>query len=80
MNVPGVQERAKDLLTEAARGFQTQGNYQKASEEQSELGACYWRLGAHDDARVIMREAFAAPRETVTQRRRVISNSLSVLA
>jgi tetratricopeptide (TPR) repeat protein len=56
-NVPGVQERAKDLLTEAAREFQSQGNYRKASEAQSELGACYWRLGAHDDARVMMQEA-----------------------
>ena len=57
LNVSGAQERAKDLLTEAAREFQSQGNYQKASEAQCELGACYWRLGAHDDARVIMREA-----------------------
>lgn len=56
-NVSGVQERAKDLLTEAVREFQSQGHYQKASEAQAELGACYWRLGAHDDARVIMREA-----------------------
>jgi tetratricopeptide (TPR) repeat protein len=57
MNVVGVQEQAKDLLTEAVREFQSQGNYRKASEAQAEMGACYWRLGAHDDARVIMREA-----------------------
>jgi tetratricopeptide (TPR) repeat protein len=56
-NVSGVQEKAKDLLAEAARVFQSQGNYRKASEAQCELGARYWRLGAHDDARVIMREA-----------------------
>jgi tetratricopeptide (TPR) repeat protein len=56
-NVSGVQERAKDLLTEAAREFQALGDYRKASEAQCELGARYWRLGAHDDARVIMREA-----------------------
>jgi tetratricopeptide (TPR) repeat protein len=56
-NVSGIQERAKDLLTEAVREFQSQGRYAKASEAQAELGACYWRLGAHDDARVIMREA-----------------------
>jgi tetratricopeptide (TPR) repeat protein len=57
VNVSGGQERAKDLLSEAAREFQSQRNYQKASEAQCELGACYWRLGAHDDARVTMREA-----------------------
>ena len=56
-NVSGVQERAKDLLTEAVRKFQSQGQHRKASEAQCELGACYWRLGAHDDARVIMQEA-----------------------
>jgi tetratricopeptide (TPR) repeat protein len=56
-HVAGAQEKAQDLLTEAARKFQSQGKYQKASETQSELGACYWRLGAHDDARVLMREA-----------------------
>ncbi|MDT5294303.1 MAG: MalT-like region [Acidobacteriota bacterium] len=56
-NVAGVQEQAQDLLTEAVRKFQSQGNYAKASEAQCELGACYWRLGAHDDARVMMEEA-----------------------
>lgn len=56
-NVPGAQEWAKDLLTEAVRKFQSQGKYQKASEAQCELGTCYWWLGAHDEARVIMSEA-----------------------
>src|SRR5215207_3103602 len=56
-NVSGVQERAKDLLTEAFREFKSQENYRKVSEAQCELGARYWRLGAHDDARVMMREA-----------------------
>src|SRR5215204_4364360 len=56
-NVSGVQEKAKDLLTEATRKFQSQENYRKVSEAQCELGARYWRLGAHDDARVMMREA-----------------------
>ena len=63
-NVSGVQERAKDLLTEAVRLFQSLGNYQKASEAQGELGACYWRLGAHDDARAMMREALKPLRES----------------
>jgi tetratricopeptide (TPR) repeat protein len=56
-NVSGVQEKAKDLLTEAAREFRVQGDYRKAAEAQCELGARYWRLGAHDDARLLMREA-----------------------
>jgi tetratricopeptide (TPR) repeat protein len=56
-NVSGAQERAQDLLTEAVRKFRSQGRPEKAAEAQCELGACYWRLGAHDDARVLMREA-----------------------
>lgn len=56
-NVSGAQEWAKDLLTEAVRKFQSQGKYQKASEAQCELGTCYWWLGAHAEARVIMKEA-----------------------
>jgi tetratricopeptide (TPR) repeat protein len=56
-NVGGIQERAKDLLTEAIRTFESQGNYRKVSEAQCELGACYWRLGAHDEGRAMMQEA-----------------------
>jgi tetratricopeptide (TPR) repeat protein len=56
-NISGAQEWAKDLLTEAIRKFRSQGIYNKAAEGECELGACYWRLGTHDDARLIMREA-----------------------
>ncbi|HWS53602.1 MAG TPA: helix-turn-helix domain-containing protein [Pyrinomonadaceae bacterium] len=58
--VEGAQEQAKDLLTEAIRKFQSQGRHREASEAQGELGACYWRLGAYDEARVIMGEALKA--------------------
>ena len=40
-NTSGTQEQAKDLLSEA----------------QYELGMCYWRLGAYDEARVTLDEA-----------------------
>lgn len=56
-NVSGAQEQAKDMLSEAARKFHAQGMLPKASEARYELGMCYWRLGAHDDARVVMTEA-----------------------
>lgn len=55
--VEGAQEKAQDLITEASRKFQSQGRREKVSESQYELGVCYWRLGAYDEARVIMREA-----------------------
>jgi tetratricopeptide (TPR) repeat protein len=63
-NISGAQEKAQDLLTEAIRKFESQGKYAKASEARCELGACYWRLGAHDEARVIMREALKPLKES----------------
>jgi tetratricopeptide (TPR) repeat protein len=56
-NISGAQEQAKDMLSEAERKFRSQRMLSKVAEAQYELGICYWRLGAYDDARVIMREA-----------------------
>jgi tetratricopeptide (TPR) repeat protein len=56
-NVAGAQEQAKDMLSEAARAFRTQGMPAKVSETQYELAMCYWWLGEHDEARVVLQEA-----------------------
>src|SRR6201986_5086896 len=56
-NVSGAQEQAKDMLSEAERKFRSQGIPVKVSETQYELGACYWRLGQLDEARVVLHEA-----------------------
>jgi len=56
-NVSGAQEQAKDMLSEAGRKFRSQGMPAKVSEAQYELGICYWRLGAFDESRLVMREA-----------------------
>jgi tetratricopeptide (TPR) repeat protein len=56
-NVSGSQDRAKGLISEALRKFKSQGKTGKVSEAQYELGICYWRVGAHDEARGVMREA-----------------------
>jgi CheY-like chemotaxis protein len=52
-----AQEAAKDLLSEAHRIFERSGESSKVSEVQYELGICYWRLGALDEARVVLQEA-----------------------
>lgn len=52
-----VQDKAKDLLTEALHIFQTLGLRTKASEAQYELGMCYFRKGAYDEARIVLDEA-----------------------
>ncbi|MFL6231374.1 MAG: tetratricopeptide repeat protein [Pyrinomonadaceae bacterium] len=56
-HIAGGQEAAKDLLSEALRLFETLNYPSKAAETQHELGVCYWRLGALDEARVVLREA-----------------------
>jgi tetratricopeptide (TPR) repeat protein len=52
-----VQEKAKDLLTEALHIFQTLNLKAKVSETQCELAMCYFRRGACDQARVLLDEA-----------------------
>jgi len=55
--IPEAQEKAKDLLFEAIRLFRSHGQKARVSEAQYELGMCYWRLGAFDEARIILKEA-----------------------
>ena len=55
--VSGAQEMAKDLLTEAERGFEALGLGPKVSEVKYELAECYFRLGAYDEARVVLDDA-----------------------
>lgn len=68
-SVEGAQEKAKDLLTEALRKFQSQGRREKVSEAQYELGICYWRLGAFDESRVVLDEALKRLGEEGTELR-----------
>lgn len=52
-----AQDAAKDLISEALRLFDTRGLYKRVAEAQCELGVCYWRAGALDDARVMLQDA-----------------------
>lgn len=56
-SVSGAQEQAKDILSEAAQTFRAHGMSAKVSETQYELGMCYWWLGEHGEARVVLQEA-----------------------
>jgi transcriptional regulator with PAS, ATPase and Fis domain len=55
--IAGAQEIAKDLISESIRLFESLEKFEKVAEGQAELGHCYWRAGAYDDARVILSEA-----------------------
>jgi tetratricopeptide (TPR) repeat protein len=51
------QEEAKNLITQALEIFESRGNQIKIAEAQYELGICYWRTGALDEARIIFAKA-----------------------
>jgi len=49
--IPGAQEIAKDLISEAGDLFDRLGLRAKVAETRVDLGLCYWREGALDEAR-----------------------------
>jgi tetratricopeptide (TPR) repeat protein len=57
--IEGSQEVAKNLISESLEKFKQTGERKGAAEAQAELGYCYWREGAFDEARVLMKDALA---------------------
>lgn len=55
--IKDAQDKAKDILTVALNIFQSLKLKVKISETQFELGMCYWRIGAFDEARIMLEEA-----------------------
>ena len=54
--VAGSQEKAKDLISEAANIFERIEDHQNWAETRSDLAVCYWREGAFDEARVVLQD------------------------
>jgi tetratricopeptide (TPR) repeat protein len=50
--VPGAQEIAKDLISESGALFEKLQLTEKVAETHVDLGICYWREGALDEARI----------------------------
>lgn len=55
----GAQEAAKNLITESITIFEGLQDAKKVAEAQTDLGYCYWRAGAFDEARVWLGEALS---------------------
>ena len=55
--IPGAQEIAKDLISQAARRFEGLGLVEPSAEAKVALALCYWREGAYDEARVTLDDA-----------------------
>ncbi len=77
--IPGAQETAKDLISESADLFARLGLDDRAAEARIDLGICYWREGALDEARVTFQEVLTqlGDRET-EQRLRALLNAAVV--
>jgi tetratricopeptide (TPR) repeat protein len=50
--IPGAQEIAKDLISESGALFEKLSLREKVAETRVDLGICYWREGALDEARI----------------------------
>lgn len=55
--IEGTQETAKNLISESIPRFEALQNTEKVAEAQMELGYCYWREGAFNEARRWLYEA-----------------------
>ena len=54
--IEGAQEIAKDFISESAATFGQLNEKGKLAEARIDLAYCYWREGAFDEARIILRD------------------------
>ena len=54
-----AQEIAKNLISESLAIFEKLRDESKIAEAQIDLALCYWRQGAHDEARVMLRDVLS---------------------
>jgi Response regulator containing CheY-like receiver, AAA-type ATPase, and DNA-binding domains len=57
--IEGAQETAKNLISESLTLFDMLGDTEQFAEAQTELAVCYWREGAYNEARDMMKEALS---------------------
>jgi tetratricopeptide (TPR) repeat protein len=67
--IPAAQETAKDLISESASLFETLGLVDRVAEARIDLGICYWRAGALDEARITLQEVLTQLGERETEQR-----------
>lgn len=62
--IEGAQETAKNLINESIRLFESLRDTERIAEARMELGYCYWREGAFNEARDMLREALSLPADS----------------
>lgn len=69
--IEDAQEKAKNLITESIRLFEELQDSEKVAEALIDLGYCYWREGAFDEARATLQSALSRLAESDIYRRAV---------
>ncbi len=77
--IEGAQEAAKNLISEGAGLFERLGDARKVAEAQADLGLCYWREGAYEEARVLLRAALAALPQDDAEQKAVVLIRLAIV-
>jgi CheY-like chemotaxis protein len=77
--IESAQEFAKNLLSESLSIFESLGDKRKIVEVQMELGHCYWREGAFDEARVLLSEALSYVGNTADDLKAIILSRLATV-
>jgi CheY-like chemotaxis protein/tetratricopeptide (TPR) repeat protein len=77
--IEGTQETAKNLITESIHRFEALQDTGKIAEGQMELGHCYWREGAFNEARVWLKEALDKLPETTSDLKAITLLRLSTV-
>ncbi len=67
--IPGAQEIAKDLISESSAIFEELNLTEKIAEARVDLGICYWREGALDEARITFDDALQRLGDLESQQR-----------
>ena len=71
--IEGAQERAKDLISAGIHLYEEVDDIEKIADSQSELGVCYWREGAFDEAENFFTDALEkAPQESFSLRGKIM--------
>ena len=62
--ISGAQETAKNLLSESIAILEGLRENSRVAEAQIDLAYCYWREGAYDEGRILLREALNCLRDS----------------
>ncbi len=77
--IEGAQEIAKNLISESIVIFEALQDREKVAEGLTDLAYCYWREGAFDEARMILRDALSRFGDTQSEQKAIALLRVTVI-